>query len=71
MTLLPSLCVHTCVYRMFQDVRSALGHGVCLLDFSTAVDLTCFPDDVSFVGSGRTVCPQMKEGKPWKWQVLQ
>ncbi|XP_064403881.1 uncharacterized protein LOC135349290 isoform X3 [Halichondria panicea] len=55
--------------RMFQDVRSALGHGVCLLDFSTAVDLTCFPDDVSFVGSGRTVCPQMKEGKPWKWQV--
>ncbi len=56
-------------YRSIDGVRGALGRGLCLVDFSAAVDLSGFPDDTTFVGSGRLQCPQMKEGRPWKWQV--
>ena len=60
-------------FRKFKTVDAAKGHGLCLLDFGRAVDLTAFSDEIKFLGSCGTEgfqCAQMLEGKPWKYEVL-
>ena len=56
----------------YGNFAAARGHGLCLLDFGRAVDLTAFPDETLFQGSCETEgfqCTQMLEGKPWKYEV--
>ena len=52
--------------RSYQNFAEAKGHGLCLIDFGRAVDLTAFS---VFQGSSETdgfQCTQMIEGKHMK-----
>ena len=58
---------------LHKNFTSARGHGLVLIDFGRAVDLTAFSADILFQGSNETdgfQCTQMLEGKPWKYEVL-
>lgn len=46
--------------------------GLCLVDWGRGIDLSLFPADTKFVGDCRTsgfCCVEMREEKPWKFQV--
>ncbi|KAK9676829.1 hypothetical protein RND81_11G104300 [Saponaria officinalis] len=46
--------------------------GLCLVDWGRGIDLSLFPPDIEFVGDCGTSgfnCVEMRENKPWKYQV--
>lgn len=46
--------------------------GVTLIDFGRGIDMRAFRPDVQFVADWKTGpqdCAEMKEGRPWTWQV--
>lgn len=46
--------------------------GLCLIDFGRGIDLHAFRPDVQFVAdwkTGKQDCPEMREMRPWVWQV--
>ena len=59
-------------FSQLTDFQQAKGRGLCLIDFGRAIDIQVFPEGTMFSGSSETdgfLCPQMLEGRPWKWQV--
>lgn len=48
------------------------GRGVTLIDFGRGIDMRSFRPDVRFIADWKTGpqdCAEMKEGRPWTWQV--
>lgn len=46
--------------------------GLCLIDFGRGIDLRQFIPEVQFVAdwkTGKTDCAEMREMRPWTWQV--
>ena len=60
-------------FSSHKSFKSTFGHGLVLIDFDHAIDLTAFSGDTLFHGSTNNEgfqCPQMLEGKPWKYEVM-